>query len=471
MSQKPKPKFVVFSIDGVPYGLMERMFAEGVMPNLAKLAEQHRFCQMRSIQPCVSSVAWTCFSTGKNPGKHGIYGFIDRAPDSYNLAFPNTTVLTSKTIWEILSDAGKRVFGMNIPVSYPPRAVNGIIIGGFLSPNLDKIAYPASESEYLKSIGYVIDNDAAGARKDKRAFVKDLYQTHERRMEAMFHYLDQEDWDFFHTHVMGSDRANHFLFTQMEEGHPEFAPAFFEYYRQVDASLGQLLERIGDETPILIFSDHGFCSIKQEVQLSKYLIDTGWTTVAEKPQHPLSINPAQSKAYCLIPGRIFVNLQGREPGGIVPLEKYQQTREELARDLLALRDEQTGEAVIAKVIMREEAYWADDGSSRETLTPEQVARAEGTFGKAADLIAIPHDGYDLKLGLVSDKVFVRTEMEGMHTYEDAFMVARGVELPEGNLEILMLARPILETLGVKVPADLDGTGKAITPNFENVLTD
>ncbi|MCH8135313.1 MAG: hypothetical protein IIB77_04960, partial [Proteobacteria bacterium] len=94
------------------------------------------------------------------------YGFIDRKPDTWDLAFPNTNLMTSKTIWEILSEAGKKVFGMNIPVSYPPRKVNGIIIGGFLSPNLDKIACPASESDYLKSINYVIDNDAGGAGGD-----------------------------------------------------------------------------------------------------------------------------------------------------------------------------------------------------------------------------------------------------------------------------------------------------------------
>ncbi len=459
------PKFMVYSIDGVPFGLMQRMFDEGVMPNLAKVARENTFRQMRSIQPCVSSVAWTCFSTGKNPGKHGIYGFIDRKPGTWDLAFPNTNVMTSKTIWEILSEHGKRVFGMNVPVSYPPRQVNGVIIGGFLAPNLDKIVYPDSESAYLKSINYRIDNDAAGARKDKRAFVDDLRETHRTRMEAMFHYLDQEDWDFFHCHVMGSDRANHFLLEQMEQNHPEFAPAFFNYYKQVDDSFGKLIARLPQEVPVLVFSDHGFCVIKNEVQLSKYLIDKGWTVPAAQPQHPLSIDPARSKAYCLIPGRIFVNLQGREPGGIVPLAEYQATREALAKDLMELKAP-NGDPVVDKVIMREDVYWSDDGSMRDNLTPEQTAQTDGTFGRAADLLAIPHDGYDLKLGLVSPEVFTKTEMEGMHTYHDAFMVARGIDLPAGDdLEILMLARPILRKLGIEPPADLDGEGKAVTPSF------
>ncbi len=460
------PKFMVYSIDGVPHGLMQRMFDEGIMPNLANLASQTGLRQMRSIQPCVSCVAWTCFMTGKNPGKHGIYGFIDRREGGYDLAFPNQSMMTSDTLFDILSKAGKRVFSMNVPVTYPPRQVNGIQIGGFLAPNLDKIAYPASEGDYLKSINYVCDNDAALARQDKSAFCKDLMNTHERRMEAMFHYLEQEDWDFFHTHVMGSDRACHFLFGEMLDGHPEFEPAFFNYFRAVDESVGKLLTILGDDVPLMIFSDHGFCRIIHEVQLSKYLIDKGWTVPAEQPQHPLSIDPAKSKAYCLIPGRIFINLEGREPGGIVPLSEYDQVRQQIKADLLDLKDPK-GNPVIDDVVMREDAYWADaNGENLGTISPEESAQSGGTYGKAADLIAVPHDGYDLKLGLIAPEIFINTAMTGMHSYHDAFMVSRGVELPQDNLEIMMLARCILNTMGLPVPEDMDGEGKAITPNFD-----
>ncbi len=286
--------------------------------------------------------------------------------------------------------------------------------------------------------------------------------TLEKRMEAMFHFLESEEWDFFHTHIMGSDRINHFLLAKAEAGDAEFGPAFFDYYRKIDGYIGKLLEKIGPETPLMIFSDHGFCPIKQEVQLSRYLIEKGWTALADQVQHPLSINPEKSKAYCLIPGRIFVNLKGREPGGMVPMEEYQQVREALKRDLLELVEPETGDKVIEKVLMREEVYWPSGCQGICEVTPEQVAQAEGTYGKAADLIAVPYDGYDLKLGLAGKVLFQKTELEGMHTYDDASMIARGVDLPEGDLEILMLARPILKRLGVEPAADMDGEGQAIT---------
>jgi predicted AlkP superfamily phosphohydrolase/phosphomutase len=173
----------------------------------------------------------------------------------------------------------------------------------------------------------------------------------------------------------------------------------------------------------------------------------------------------KSRAYCLIPGRIYVNLAGREPQGIVPLEEYQQTRQQLIADLMKLCDPESNRPVIRKVLMREEVYWPNAHIGVCKLEPQQVADADGAFGRAADLIAIPYDGYDLKLGLACDTVFKKTELEGMHTYEDAFIVARGIDLPDNNLEILMLARLILRKLKVTPPVDMDGENGAVTPDL------
>jgi len=426
------------------------------MPHLAAVVRQGVIKPMRSIQPTVSCVAWATYMTGKQPGKHGIYGFIDRKAGSYDLTFPNAAMLQGKNIWEILNDHNKRVFGMNVCTTYPPRAVNGILIGCFLAPSLERATYPASAADYLKSIDYRIDSDAALARRDKAAMLDDLDKTLDARAEAMFHYLEQEPWDFFHTHIMETDRINHFLWGKMEDNDPFFAPAFFKFYQRIDAVIGRLLEVIGPDTPLLIFSDHGFCRIQYEVQLSRYLVEKGWTTPAAQVTHPLAITPEKSKAYCLIPGRIYVNLQGREPGGIVPLKDYQATRLRLKEDLLALRDPQSGAAVLREVKLREELYWPDNCRAVPTaLTPEQVAAAPGTFGQAPDLIAIPHDGYDLKLGLAGSEVFMQTQLEGMHTFPDATMIARGFDIPD-NLSIMNVAPLILKKLNCPVPADMDG---------------
>jgi predicted AlkP superfamily phosphohydrolase/phosphomutase len=324
----------------------------GEMPNLASIASKAGLRKMRSVYPTVSCVAWATYATGRNPGKHGVYGFIERREGTYDMMLSSSSTRTGEDIWQILSKAGKRVFGMNVPASYPPQPVNGILIGGFLSPSVEKSAYPRTVVDYLQSVNYRIDSDALLARRDKRAMLDDLNKTLDARMEAMFHFLSTEEWDFFHTHIMGTDRINHFLWQKMEQADEEFAPAFCAYYRRIDENIGKLLDSLPEETPLMIFSDHGFCSIKQEVQLSRYLVETGWTRPASKVEHPLSIDPAESQAYCLIPGRIFVNLVGREPGGIVPLDKYGQVRQALTADLMKLQDPQSGQPVIRKLVMR-----------------------------------------------------------------------------------------------------------------------
>jgi len=451
-----RKRVVVFSIDGVPYSMLTKLIDSSELPNFARLAGEAAPRQMDSVQPTVSSEAWTSFVTGQQPGKHGIYGFVDRKEGGYEISLPLSTAVRSKNIWEILSDAGKRVFGMNVPVTYPPRPVRGVLIGGFLCSKLAKLAYPAEIGGYLKSIDYQIDTDPMLARRSKELMLPNLHETLERRMEAMFHFLAGEEWDYFHTHVMATDRLNHFLFGAYEAGDSKFADEFLKFYRRLDAYLGRLLDTLPADVGLLVLSDHGFCPIKHEVQLSHHLVETGWTVPASSPpRHPLDIDPQKSRAYSLIPGRIYVNLKGREPSGIVPPDEFNSVRDELAKELMALRAP-NGDPVIEKVVRREELYWPAGADGPEPEMPlAKLLATDTAFGQAADLIAIPFDGYDLKMGLASPETFIRTELEGMHTFDDAVIMARGVELPESRFAILNLTRQILRALDVAPPEDLD----------------
>ncbi|HUV38129.1 MAG TPA: alkaline phosphatase family protein, partial [Planctomycetota bacterium] len=203
-------------------------------------------------------------------------------------------------------------------------------------------------------------------------------------------------------------------------------------------------------------SDHGFCTIKSEVQLSRYLVDEGWTApAADGAKHPLDMDASRSRAYSLIPGRVWVNVRGREPGGIVEAEDYDAVRDELASTLLALRAP-NGDAVIRQVLRREEVYWPAGATDPDPDMPvDEVLKTDTAFGRAADLIAIPHDGYDLKMGLAKPRTFETTELEGMHTFHDALILSRGVRLPEGRFCIHNVTRRILEAMDVIPPKDMD----------------
>jgi predicted AlkP superfamily phosphohydrolase/phosphomutase len=187
--KKDRPgRVVVVSIDGVPYSFMQAQIAKGEFPNFKKLLDNGSFRRMNSVQPCISSVAWASYMTGRNPAKHNIFGFVDKKPGTHDTFIPTSLNMTSDTIWEILSRAGERVFVMNVPVTYPPRPVNGILIGCFLCTQIEKLAYPAHVSRELKAMGYKIDVDAAIARENLERYLDACNRTLSKRAEAMFYY-------------------------------------------------------------------------------------------------------------------------------------------------------------------------------------------------------------------------------------------------------------------------------------------
>lgn len=440
LKRKQGSKVFVISIDGVPFSFMQEQIEKGRFPNFKRLLQSGDFKRMNSVQPVISSVAWSSYMTGKNPAKHNIFGFVDQKPGTHDVYIPTAANMTSETIWEIMSRAGKKVFVMNVPVTYPPRPVNGIMIGCFLCTQIEKIASPASVANELKQMGYKIDADAWIAREDLDRFLDEVNLALEKRVEALFRFLEREDWDFFQTHIMETDRMNHFFWEHMEHDDPRYARAFFEFYDRVDEVLGEVERKIGEDAEFIVLSDHGFCTIKKEIYLNTYLVDAGLLKFSQWPPEDLNDLHPESVAYSLIPGRVFINLKGREPKGSVPPERYEATREKVQDTLLNLKDRDTGEPLIREVLKREEVY---EGQN---------------FQAAADLIAVPHDGFDLK-GNVNKEVFgEKGPLVGMHTYEDSLLYVRNRTLSRGHNEIWVgdLAPTILNLMNVPVPSDMDG---------------
>ncbi len=434
-------KVFVLGLDGVPFSLLEELSAEGRLTNWRKLLESGSFRRMNSIHPCVSSVAWATYMTGKNPGKHNIYGFVDRSPRSMEVFIPTSRDMAGQTLWEILSRAGKRVVVINVPLTYPPRKVNGILISGFLCTNIDKIAYPKEMGGLLKEMGYRIDVNAWQARKSLDPFLEDLHLTLDKRIEATFYFLEREEWDFFQLHIMETDRINHFLWGLWEEGDAQYGPEFLAYYQKIDGILGRISAILGEDTRLVILSDHGFCGMKKEVFLNHWLQREGWLKFREENPKSVKDIHKDSKAYSLIPGRLYVNLAGRESSGSVSFpDEYERVRDEMKHALLGMRDPDSGKRIIDRVFKREDLYHGphyDDGP---------------------DLVAIPHNGYDLKGNLDKAELTYKGPLVGMHTYEDAFLYVKEGEIgkEDNQFGVMDVMPTILKLMGVNPPEDLDG---------------
>jgi predicted AlkP superfamily phosphohydrolase/phosphomutase len=432
-------KVVVLGPDGTPLSLIRRLIDRGELPNFARVFQEGGVRPMTSAIPAVSSVAWSSFMTGKNPGKHGIYGFLDRRPNTYDTYIPNSGTMRSETLWEILSRHGKRVVVMNVPVTYPPRQVNGVLVCGFLGPKLEKGTYPSHIGELLKNMGYRLDVDPWQAREDKDKFLEDLYYTLGKREEAIFHFMETEDWDFLMLQIMETDRLHHFLWEEMETNDPKYAPAFLKLYHKIDALLGRLHDCLDEDTTLFVMSDHGFTLMNKEVYINRWLEDHGWLSFTEQPPDSLSDIHPDSRAYSMDPGRIFVNLRGREPQGSVELGKeYEAVRSELIDSLSALSDPEIGEPMIERVYRREEIY------------------SGACYDQAPDLVAMPHRGYDLKGSIKKEVLTDRGVINGAHTYDDAMLYVQGHELRKDEVAIVDVMPTILHLMGVPVPEDVDG---------------
>ncbi|MFQ6092308.1 MAG: alkaline phosphatase family protein [bacterium] len=438
--REKKRKVVVIGIDGVPYSFLRQQMAAGVMDHFTRLVEKGSFNRMNSVIPTVSSVAWSSYMTGKNPGKHNIYGFVDRHPNPLEIFIPTSSHMKGETLWEILSRNGIKVVVMNVPVTYPPREVSGVLVSGFLATKLEKAVYPQSLSAKLEEMGYRIDVDAWQAHQDKEKFLQDLHHTLERRIEMAFYLMDHQEWDFFQVHIMETDRINHFLWEQWESEDETYAPEFVRFYREIDRFLGEMESKLGDEIELIILSDHGFCTLKKEVFVNRWLEEKGYLTLRDGEKRALADIETGSKAYSLIPGRIFVNLKGREQMGSVDAGKgYEQVREELIGELPTMVDPDTGERIIKAVYKREELY------------------SGPCFEQAPDLVAVPEDGYDLKGNLDREKLTHKGPLVGMHTFEDAALYVRGREISAEDFSITDLMPTILALMGVPVPEDADGS--------------
>ncbi len=441
---KKRGRRVVFiGIDGTPYTFMQRLIAEGRAPNAARLAQQGSLLRMDSVWPWVSSVAWSTMMTGVNPGKHGIYGFVDRDPATYKQYIPTSRHMKARTLWEVLSDAGRQVIVVNVPVTYPPRAVNGILVGCFLSPSLEKAVYPPEKLALFQSLGYVIDADPWKARQSKDLALQEVNAALDARIRTLFHLFEHEPWDYLHVHVMETDRLHHFLWQQMEEGHPRYAPAFYDVYRRIDDMLGQLAARLDDDTTLLWMADHGFCSIKKEVYVNHWLADQGWLELRSTPPDPKKgldeIDPV-SVAYSLDPGRVVIRVKGREKEGVVnPGAEYEALRARIATAALALRDPDGGEPIFQAAFKREDLY---HGPCLE---------------QAADLILAPFDGYDPKGALFKPTLtFKGDELVGMHTFDDAMLYVGGAQIQPSRFSVVDVMPTVLELMGVPCPPGLDG---------------
>ncbi len=412
--KKKRRRVVLLGLDGVPCSLLNRFADEGVMPNVARLRQEGTLCSMTASIPEVSSTSWSTFMTGVNPGRHGIYGFMELKADGYAWSFPNFNDLRARTVWERAGDRGMRSIVVNIPSTYPARPLRGMLVSGFVALDLEKASYPREMYNYLKGMGYRLDVDASKAADGMEEFKADVMATFRKRKEAIDHLYDSEEWDLFIAAITETDRLHHYLWAALDDPSNPHNAFFIDFYRELDDFIGRLYSKVDGDTPFLMISDHGFTAIRKEVYLNVYLRERGYLKFTSREPRSFEDIDGSSRAFVLDPSRVYIHLEDKFLRGSVEAADCDAVRKALREDLLQL--EIDGQRVVRDVHLKEDLYEGD------------------ALFKAPDLVVMPEPGYDLKGSITKTELAGRSLFTGCHTYDDAtFYVNRRVECGVPNI--------------------------------------
>ena len=397
------PKTIIIGLDGVPFGMIKDFAETGVMPQTAKLISQGIFRVMCSSVPEVSSVAWSSMITGTNPGQHGIFGFVDLSAGSYKMRFPNFDDLKAPPFWDLWE--GESVI-INVPSTYPVKAMNGVLISGFVSIGFEKSVYPKSLVPDLKRLDYRLDVDSQKAHSSMELFLEDLDKTLDSRIEAYRYLWDSSNFQTFMLIFTATDRLMHFLWNAYEDTDHKYHNLFLEHFRRIDKVIGEIAGKISDEDLLIIHSDHGFERLDYDVYINYLLMQEGFLQIKDTRNIALDNIDHGTKAFALDPARIYLNRKGRYPRGTVDQVDTAEILDRLEKLFSSLTI--NGRKVIRDIYRKEQLY------------------AGPYVENAPDMVLVGAEGFNLKANIKAEKLYDKGIFSGKHTQDTAFLMIRGL---------------------------------------------
>lgn len=447
------------------------------LPNLGKLMRKGAYGPLLSCHPPITVPAWAVMMSGKDPGQLGYYGFRNRKDYSYDgYTIANANAVTCDRVWDILSRAGKKVVLLGVPQTYPPKPVNGCVVSGFLAPSTESdYTYPAPLKDEIEEVsgGYVLDVENFRTD-DKEALLGRIYEKTEKHFKVAKHLIRSKPWDFFMLVEMGVDRIHHGFWSFVDHEHRKFEPgnplenSIKEYYKYCDREVGELVALAPEDTVIIVISDHGARKMEGGICFNEWLIKEGYLTLKKYPEKQTRIADVEidwSKTLAWgdggYYGRLFMNVKGREPEGIIDPGDYEKLRTGLIRKIEGIAGPD-GENICSRAYRPEDLYREVNG-----VPPDLVVYFGGLGWRSVGSVGTGciHT-FDNDTG--SD--------EANHDWNGIFIMNElGCEtgnLKQGymdNISIYDIAPTILDLYGMKSPAETNG--KSLTSSRDEGLFD
>lgn len=501
-------RVMIIGLDGATLDLIRPWAEAGVLPTFRRLMESAAWGTLRTIMPPVTPTAWSSFLTGMNPGKHGLFDFTVRQKDSYRTDLVNATNREGPSLWKLLSEAGRRVTVFNVPLTYPPEQIDGLMVSGLLTPaGAEDATWPLELQQELQQAIPEFNFSPPGmySRGHDLEFVHSVRALNETTLKATRYLMERQPWDCLVSVFMGTDIMSHFMWKHMESNgatapapiRDVLANAIRDCYRDVDGALAELIERAGDDTYVIVMSDHGFGEMDYYMSVNAWLIDRGFLRFKRTPMsqarhllYRLGVTPlnvyglllalrlgnrmrktarkniglvARLLRLCFLSfddvdwsrtrayshgygGPIFLNLKGREPQGIVaPGREYEAVVDELIRGLQQLKEPGTNLAFVGEIHRSNSIYSGPH------------------VGRAPDLIFFPRDPKYAVLGLAefpSSRWLTPSPDRSGHHRMDGILFVSGPGIRPGyqirGASIMDVAPTVLALMGVPIPTVMDG---------------
>ena len=509
---KNNTKVMVIGLDGATFDIINPLVDKGRLPTFKMIMGNGAWGELRSTILPVTPPAWASFMTGKNPGKHGAFGFYSYKEGSYDTELATSLNIKSKKLWDYF-DSAKKIGLIDIPMTFPPEKINGYMISGMPVPSEQSIftSPPELHTEIIKEIGdYTIDRDLMlSTRCNPVESLRRLYSyTKMRKDVAEYLIREKGPFDFFMVVFRTTDFIQHAAFkfldndyssTHIEET-KKYGDVIAQVYERMDQYLSDLLKIAGEDCIIILMSDHGGGPLKKRFHLNRWLKKKGLLVLKNESSRGLKIEkkkisrildrlrlsplnkflPYKITSACipvLVPylkhpveqvdwdktkayanlvwtdGVIRINLKGREPNGIVDENQYDELKTYIIEELLKVADQETGQNVIESAYKREDIY-------------------SGPYVKdAPDILLITQNmEYAFTAALTGNELFEKPNdpTPANHRMNGVFMITgpnikKGQKLPIMN--IVDIAPTILYLAENVVPDDMDG--KVISDAIEN----
>jgi len=466
-------KVFIMGIDGASYELINNYIKDGKLPTFNKIINDGCFGRLLSTVPPHTAPGWVSAFTGVGPGSHGIYQFWDTQADNYVGKFMGRNEYNVLPVWDILNQYGIKTGVINVPMTHPPRELDGFILTWPLSNTL-RYCYPSdlliniakNGGHYASDINSMCDGDPS--------YIDKAIDITRKRVKTIQYLAKSMDWDILFSVFTEVDRVSHFFWDTVIEhrGQNEqqaLTNAVEIIYRETDSALKQILETLPEDTLVIILSDHGFCRGNIDFYVQSYLLDKKLLEIKKaEDAHPYKSNCVASDivysnwfecisngekfivdwdntcAYMAAPGSygVNINLKGRQINGIIDKEDYEKVRERVIEELMLVKNPNSGERLFKKVAKREEVY-----------SGEMVSHAP-------DIILVPYDyGSMVHHAIKPGTLFGQPDQKGMHR-EDGIIIMHGATINKDKFrneaKLEDVAPTLLDFYQIEKPAYMEG---------------